>query len=116
MASGLTASRTLSLCLRPFFLTGFILGHTCPAWQHWWLWAHPPPPRFSIAAQGANLIPSGLVKCPVMALSDQTRVPCPLLEPHATIRVEGWRGVAPQMEVGVLVTKTGGVDAEHREP
>lgn len=69
-------------------------------------------PHSSQLCPRANLIPNDLVECPVVALLDQSRVPCLLLEPHATLCGEGR---LPKGKLGCCYQNQGcGCRAENR--
>lgn len=59
-------------------------------------------PHISHLYQKGHLIPNDLVKCLLMALFDQTRIPCSLLELPATLG-----GGAPQRNTEVLLPQPG---------
>lgn len=112
MASIMTASggpqclgSLLSLSQLSSPLGDLILGHTCPIWARATLTS-------AVPAKRANLTPQDLVKCLVMALSDQTWVPCSLL--GSPMQRCGWKvgAVAPQRKPGMLLPKPGHADIE----
>lgn len=92
------------LCTR--FSTGLIFGHHLPHVAALMARAQVTL-TLALPAKRANLTPDDLVKCLLMALFDQTWVPCPLLEPCATLWGERRGSVAPQREMGVLFPKPG---------
>lgn len=71
-----------------------------------------PPSLQPSLPKRANLIPQDLVKCLVMALSDQTWVPCPLLESPMQLCGLKVGAVAPQRKLGVLLPIAGHADIE----